>query len=348
MVRAPAGAVRTVALTNKKSNLFAQLGELDELESGNEHLGDIADIIQELMRCPEKIKACKRVTLSPVWDPVLRARAQVCFGETVLQVSRIPKGWLKDHLPGLVKIEAGKLKIYEKDAKSSMHKILCRCAQLDMNSPLPTKVMADFKKQMALRINHWGKWDLPDRTASIDWGQYGWYKLLPPPKEGDDDEHVFDRVSFLGKREAKLPTFYRVTTKWTVHDNFAMKSAYLAPPAEEALKGKDMKYKLFNAFMKDAEFACLVLEDVDGSDSEDDDDDEASLTRSSAGAVAAAKSGASSSTKKIATTSAGAAGGEVESGDLPPKKKPKLSPAKLQAILASKDKGKGKTKIKKK
>ena len=108
-----------------------------------------------------------------------------------------------------------------------------------------------------------------------------------------------------------------------------------------------MKYKLFNAFMKDAEFACLVLEDVDGSDSEDDADDEASLTRSSAGTLAAAKSGASSSTKRISTTSAGAAGGEVDSGDLPPKKKPKLSPAKLQAILASKDKGKGKTNIKK-
>ena len=65
MVKAPAGAVRAgMALTSKKSSLFAQLGELDELESGNEHLGDIADIIQELMRCPEKIKACKRVTLS--------------------------------------------------------------------------------------------------------------------------------------------------------------------------------------------------------------------------------------------------------------------------------------------
>lgn len=261
------------ALNEKKDKLSAQLARLDAKEAGAEEFRFIADIIQELMKNPEKIRPCRRAVLSSMWDSEQRALSECRLGDTTLYLNRVPKEWLRDRIPALCGLSSDMLRALEKSQKGTMHRIMCRISALELNSGMPTRLHEEFFQICKTRAssvgtvrfmikNQAGEAILPNRgsleqelLAPLDWTQCGWYKMLPPAPAENVSNHVYSKVSVAGgKFEVVLPDFYKITGASTIIDNHGLRSAFIAPPKGGKASSKEVKLKLITAFADEEAF----------------------------------------------------------------------------------------------
>lgn len=106
-----------------------------ENDERDEQSADLAIIVQELCRAPQKIKRCKKAVLTDLFDtPTNEADEE--FGPTVNYLYKLPKEFLKKTLPQLTSVSADALAKAEKSQKGSMLHLLCRVCQLEVGSPV--------------------------------------------------------------------------------------------------------------------------------------------------------------------------------------------------------------------
>lgn len=265
---------------------------------------------------------------------------------------------MKDRLGGLTGIDYGTLLRLEKHTKGSLHRLLCRQCAYELSTPIPSRDQNDFLNTCTERAKHLGPIGLKKGCESISWAVFGWYILQPPlPQEAAPAQHRFTSVSLSGKLSIDLPPVFCVTGEWSVSDNFALRSAFLAPPTKGKAT-KEMKFKLFQAFGEVAGFAAWApatlqrLKEVNPAQDDDDDGDgeaedhkEEEEEKGEASAAASAPPSATPSKKRKGlrglvrdATSGGTTSGAASSGSMPPppKKRATMSPAKLKMLLTSK------------
>lgn len=363
------------SLLEKKEKLFEDLAKLDAKDEQNDEFRMVAEIVQELLAQPSKIRPCRRAVFSNVWDPEQRRLASLKFGATVTYVHRLPKEWVRSTLGRLTALQDDMLKVLERKSKGVLHRLLCRISSLELNTPLPTldqEAFFEICKQRASAS------DPPKLKTGgelkVEWARHGWYQLLPvKPDETSAAAHNYTQVSLLNRRfVADLPDYFKVTGSWSVSENHGVRSAYLSPPVTRGAKVRDVKYKLILAFDKDSSVAAWLPEQLkreekdEGGASEDDagdDGDQINTELGEAGGAAepgpseSAASGDVSSAIVAATPtkaksivaaakharacgdsgrkSPGSASKSQAASTPPPQKRPRLSHAKLKMLLGS-------------
>lgn len=181
----------SAAVNDKKDKLFNQFQKLDAKDEENEDFKMIAEVVEELVAQPCKIRPCRRAVLSNVWDPEKHQIASLRFWQTVGYIHRIPKDWVTGH-------SSGAFKMIERKNKGVLHRLLCHFAALELNSPLPTRVQDDFFDFCEQRKKECGPPTFSASAEILNWSQIGWYKLLPPlPSGTEPKDHMFSRVSVL-------------------------------------------------------------------------------------------------------------------------------------------------------
>lgn len=85
-------------------------------EECDEQSADLATIVAELARAPQKIKRCKQAVLSDLFDPPTN-EAEEEFGPTVSYLCKLPKDFLKKVVPHMSGISVGALTKVEKTQK---------------------------------------------------------------------------------------------------------------------------------------------------------------------------------------------------------------------------------------
>lgn len=196
------GAMHTV-LMEKRDKVTTNFLKLAEDEENEEFTADLATIMQELCATPHKTKRCKRAVMSNLFDSQLAKDMEESFGTTVRYMYKVPKDFVKGFLPTVAHVKFDTITSWERAARGTLYRVLCRQCQVHLASPNPWLKIDTFSKEMLQRASLVGKiaWKT-NSEGVLDWQKTGWFSLRPVCQDASKaEDHQYTKV-VLGKKEA--------------------------------------------------------------------------------------------------------------------------------------------------
>eukprot|EP00930_Biecheleria_cincta_P057985 TRINITY_DN43852_c0_g1_i1.p1 TRINITY_DN43852_c0_g1~~TRINITY_DN43852_c0_g1_i1.p1 ORF type:complete len:374 (-),score=71.84 TRINITY_DN43852_c0_g1_i1:291-1328(-) len=208
----------------KKINIDQDLAKIDKAEDDKEQHDMLGVIIAELVRCPEKLKKCKRYVLSDFFLP--KGADVVDKGTDITETAKwywkVPKGVYYEILPEILKMTEANLKHHEREKRGSVLKLVQARFAIESsaaNTIFNKKLLSNLFVERAKLIDM----ELSITNGVIDTSKTTWYKLQPPLQHGvDPGTHRFTHVVLMGKWKVPLPKAYNVTGEWTIHDQWSL------------------------------------------------------------------------------------------------------------------------------
>ena len=174
-------------IESKKRRLEEEHKELMMAQEAVEVEEQLLDIMQELLAVPEKIPACRRAVMTPMF---LKSESEPCWHRTMYYVHRVSHEDLYDILSSMDKrLTLEVCTSLRANNKSNLVRLLLRGAHLSQTSRIASysRVKRVFKRKMLERHEEHGsaltelEWS---NDFGIDWMEQGFFKLLPKLGEG--------------------------------------------------------------------------------------------------------------------------------------------------------------------
>lgn len=286
-----AGLAVLEARCSKLQDRWTDLTEATE-EASNDF--DVALIVQELHRMPEKIRGCKIAVMGTAFLRRSGEEDQM-ISESYKTLAKIGKTTIEPWFAKLhVKLGSDAQKLLYKADRSIWSKILYRAGLCDKNSAILSHKLSEFKQIMEARFKECGdhlnklKWDDKGR---VNWATWGVYVFAPsrPKDHPKESEWVYSELTFNGQYTITLGNDLRITDSWAVERKWLVKGAVVQNVAAKG--GAQIRIMLKDLFSNHEGVQQILKGCKLGGDEEDEEEGENDdkAMQETDGAVACAK-----------------------------------------------------------
>lgn len=212
----------------------------------------IAEIVKELRDNPKKIRGAHKAVMGVQFLPA--AEFEENFDENCVFMFKLPKSWVE----GFLRKYTNK---FPKESQAAMnkadccwaHKVFYRSCIVDRSSFIFDHNIANFEAEMDKRYEKVGR-ALATVVISrnvIDFAAWGSFTLEPKAPAGNL-AHVYTSIVFNNIISVSLENCSaKITTAWTISENWSIKTATLRAPANDPLRSTVLCRTIFE---KDATF----------------------------------------------------------------------------------------------
>jgi hypothetical protein len=249
------GAARKPNVAAMRSRLDDEFADLMAKERVQEADRDIIWFMNNLAENPSKLKGCLAALQSDMFD---EKPLDDNFDKNINNIGKVPKKVFKDIIIHWFPNLAEQLTEMETADRQIIPKLIWYMSGTDFKDPIPCKSKQEFARVLSARKAYFQRsLDGLVEGHRVDWPVRGWYSLVPGQSDGDADARPVDYVAvkFHLLASAKpLPDYLKVTSNWSLEQNYSITNATLQSPA--GVK-PPWKISLANFFSDDADFITL-------------------------------------------------------------------------------------------